>query len=104
VIGRLFKQQVSIEPFTGEGAHGALYGPAVTVRCRVEEAEAYRQGQDGSADRHEVDPSTVVYLPYEANCPARSLVTLPSGQVGVAAEVHQHAQARRLRHLKVVVR
>lgn len=100
----MFKQTVQVEPFTGEGAHGAVFGSAVTVRCRVQEAESYRQGQDGSADRHEVDASTVVYMPYEANCPARSRVTLPSGQVGVAAEVHRHAESRRLRHLKVVVR
>lgn len=104
MIGRLFKQTVQVEPFTGDGAHGVVFGPAVPVRCRVQEADSYQRGRDGSADRHEVDASTVVYMPYETDCPARSRVTLPSGQVGVAAEVHRHAESRRLRHLKVVVR
>lgn len=104
MIGRLFKQQVTVEPFTGEGAHGALYGPAVPVRCRVQEADSYQRGRDGSADRHEVDPSTVVYMPYEADCPPRSRVMLPDGQTGTASEVHRHDGRPGIRHLKVVIR
>lgn len=104
MIGRLFRQQAVVEPFTGEGAHGALYGPAVTVRCRVQEGGAYQRGRDGSADRHEVDPSTVVYMPYGTTCPERSRLTLPDGQTGTAAEVHRHAGRPAIRHLKVVIR
>jgi hypothetical protein len=102
MISRMFQQAVSVEPFTGEGAKGAAYGPGVTVKCRVEEAETYRQGE---ADRHEVTAaSSVVYMPFTTNCPPRSRVTLPSGEVGTAVEVHRHAVPVRLAHLKVVVR
>lgn len=104
MIGRMFTQSVSVEPFTGEGARGALYGPAVTVRCRVEEMSAYQRGRDGSADRHEVAEATTVYMPFETDCPPRSRVTLPSGEAGIAIEVHRHAVPARLAHLKVLVK
>lgn len=101
----MFRQTVQVEPLTGEGAKGALYGPAVTVRCRVQEAETYERGREtAAADRHEVIASTTVYMPFTAVCPARSRVTLPSGEVGIAMEVHRHAVPARLAHLKVVVR
>ncbi|TDD88356.1 hypothetical protein [Actinomadura rubrisoli] len=103
MIGWMFTQSCQVEPFTGEGAHGALYGPPVMVRCRVQEADTYQRGRDGSADRHEVDPATTVYLPFNTDCPARSRVTLPSGAAGTAMEVHRHAVPARLRHLRVRV-
>ena len=104
MIGRMFQQECLVEPFTDENAKGPLFGPAVTVPCRVQEAESYKRGRDGSADRHEVTDSTTVYMPFTANCPTRSRVTLPSGDVGVAVEVHRHAVPVRMRHLKVIVR
>ncbi|WUI02106.1 hypothetical protein OHR68_09950 [Spirillospora sp. NBC_00431] len=103
MIGRLYQQQVTIEPFTGEGANGALYGAAVTVRCRVQEAETYKRGRDGSADRHEVTETTTVYMPLATECPPRSRITLPSGQVGTATEVHRRAVPARMAHLEVHV-
>lgn len=99
----MFTQTVSVEPFTGEGAKGPLYGPAATVRCRVQEAETYSHGRDGSADRHEVTATTTVYMPPATICPPRSRVTLPSGEVGAAVEVHRHTVPARLAHLKVVI-
>lgn len=104
MISRMFTQSVTVEPLTGEGARGPLYGPAVTVRCRVQEAESYERGRDGSADRHEVVASTTLYMPFTAVCPARSRITLPSGEVGTAVEVHRHAEPARLAHLKVIVK
>ena len=104
MISRMFRQTCQVEPFDGEGAHGAVYGPAVTEQCRIQDGDTYKRGRDGSADRHEVDPGTVIYMRFAANCPTRSRVTLPSGEVGTVAEVHRHAVPARMRHLKVVVR
>lgn len=104
MIGRMFQQECQVEPFTGEGAKGPVFGPGVTVRCRVQEAETYANGRDGSADRHEVTATTTVYMPFTAACPPRSRVTLPTGEIGTAVEVHRHAVPARLAHLKVVVR
>lgn len=103
MISRMFKQTVSVEPFTAESANGPLFGAATTVRCRVQEAETYKRGRDGSADRHEVTEVTTVYMPLTATCPPRSRVTLPSGQVGTATEVHRRAVPARMAHLEVNV-
>lgn len=103
LLARRFIHTVKIEPFTGEGAHGAVYGAAATVKCRVQEAADYRHGAS-VADRHEVVPSTVVYMPYGTTCPPRSRITLPSGRTGTAVEVHTHTGLAHLQHLKVVVR
>ncbi|MEU9839740.1 hypothetical protein AB0C69_11020 [Actinomadura sp. NPDC048032] len=99
----MFQQECQVEPFAGEGAKGAVYGPPVTVRCRVQEAETYAHGRDGSADRAEVGATTTVYMPFTTDCPPRSRITLPTGEVGRAVEVHRHAVPVRLRHLKVAV-
>jgi hypothetical protein len=104
VISRRFEQTAKVEPLVGENARGPVFGPAVTVPCRVQEADSYKRGRDGSADRHEVTDSTVLYMPFTTDCPPRSRVTLPSGDVGTAVEAHRHAVPVRLRHLKVVVR
>ena len=103
MIGRRFEQTCQVEPFTGESARGPLYGPPVTVPCRAQEAETYMHGRDGSADRHEETTTTTVYMPFTTTCPPRSRITLPTGEVGRAVEVHRHAVPVRLRHLKVAV-
>lgn len=104
MIGRMFAQSVTVEPFAGEGAKGPLFGAAATVACRVQEAEEYRLGENGSPNRQEVTGrATVVYMPPGTVCPPRSRVTLPSGRVGTAEQVHRRAVPARLAHLEVHV-
>lgn len=103
LLSRRSIHTVTVEPFTGDTARGPVYGTAVTVRCRVQEAADYRHGAS-VADRHETVPDTVIYAPLDADIPVRSRVTLPSGRVGIAVEVHRHTGLAHLQHLKVVVR
>jgi hypothetical protein len=102
-VTRLMRQNVSIEPFTGESAKGPVYGAAFTARCRVQESDDVQAGREGSADRHEVTSATTVYLPYATDCPARSRITLPSGEVGTAVKVDKQWESPRVRHLRVAV-
>ncbi|HEY9369266.1 hypothetical protein [Streptomyces sp.] len=104
MITRWFVQTVTIEPFTGESARGAVYGPAYTVRCKVEESSDYKRGRDGSADRHEVTDGTTIYMPRDTNCPPRSLVTLPSGIKATVVAVSRLEGDPSIRHLKVTAR
>lgn len=97
----MLRQEVTVEPFTGEGAHGAVYGPPVVEKARVQEGGDYDEGQ---AERQQTTSTTTVYLRFEAACPERSRVTLPSGTVGTVVAVSRHAEPRRLRHLRVSVR
>ncbi|MFC4912588.1 hypothetical protein [Actinomadura gamaensis] len=101
MIGRLFTDQATVEPFQGDGAHGPIYGPPVSVECRLQEATDYRTG---NADQQQTTAATVLYLPYTAVVPARSRVTLPDGRVGTVTEIHRHRGRPGLRHQKVVIR
>ncbi|MFB4320669.1 hypothetical protein [Actinomadura sp. 21ATH] len=102
-VTRLMRQRVTIEPLTGEGARGAVYGPPVVARARVQEGVDVEAVRDGSAERHEATPVATVYLPYGTDCPERSRITLPSGQVGRAVTVTRRWENRRVRHLEVKV-
>jgi hypothetical protein len=72
VIGRMFGHTATIRPYVGEGAKGAQYGPAVTERCRLNEARRFAP----TAGASEVLAETVIYLRAAAVCPARSKVTV----------------------------
>jgi hypothetical protein len=102
-VTRLMRQRVTIEPLTGEGAKGPVYGPGFSARARVQEGVDVEAGRDGSAERHEATSATTVYLPYGTDCPERSRITLPSGQVGRAIAVTRRWENRRVRHLEVRV-
>lgn len=84
LISRLFGHTVTIEPYQGEGPHGAVYGPPAQVGCRVNAAARYIHG---SAERHEVAGETVIYLPRTTTCPERSRITLPDGRQATAVRV-----------------
>ena len=67
-VQRLMRQSCTVEPAVGDSAHGVVYGPVATVKCRVQEADAAKRDDP---NRDVVDASTVIYLPYATNCPAR---------------------------------
>ncbi len=72
VIGRMFGHTCIIRPFIGEGSKGAQYGPAVTEKCRLNEARRFAP----TAGESEVLAETVIYMRHQAICPARSKVTV----------------------------
>lgn len=71
-IGRLFGHTCTIRPLLGTGAKGAQYGPAVTEKCRLNEARRYAPTSGAT----EVLAETVLYVRAEATCPAGSKVTV----------------------------
>lgn len=102
LISRLFGHTVTIEPYQGEGAHGAVFGPPTQVPCRINARRRY----DRSAERHQVTAETVIYLPRATDCPKRSQITLPDGQVTTATVVAPRDGGRlpTPAHLEVTVR
>ena len=79
----LLRHRATIEPFTGEGPHGAVYGPPVRVRCFVEDKRTRTVDDTGT----QVTASATLYAPLATVCPARSRVTLPDGRALTAVTV-----------------
>lgn len=100
MIGHLFADQVAVEAFTGDGAHGPVYAAPATVACRLEEVTDYRP----SADQQQTIAATVLYVPYTAHVPERSQVTLPDGRVTEVAELRRYRGRPGMQHQKVTVR
>lgn len=73
----LLRHRITIEPYTGEGPYGPVYGPPVTdVRAFVE-AKRRRVLDDKGA---RVVADTTAYMRLAEVCPVRSRVTLPDGR------------------------
>lgn len=72
IPGFLLRHSASIEPYLGAGAHGPLYGPAVTVRCFVEDKR--RRVRNPSGD--EVISGATLYCPLATAAPPGSRVTV----------------------------
>lgn len=72
---RAMGQDVTVEPFEGDGSFGPAYGPVVTVRALVEHGRRLVRDQTGT----EVVSETTLRVPLGTVCPAGSRVTLPDG-------------------------
>ncbi|GAA2298312.1 hypothetical protein GCM10010402_66140 [Actinomadura luteofluorescens] len=80
----MLTHRVSIEPFEGDGATGAVYGPPVEgVRALAVAKTTTVRTADGKTT---VSDTTVVLLPGQA-CPPRSRITLPGGRQVIAVTV-----------------
>ncbi|MEU1883428.1 hypothetical protein ABZ470_39495 [Streptosporangium sp. NPDC020072] len=66
----LLRHTAVIEPFVGEGAYGRVYGPAVTVRCLVDDERRMVRDEKGV----EVVSDTTIFFPPGTVCPAGSKV------------------------------
>ncbi|RGC68424.1 hypothetical protein C5N14_13640 [Micromonospora sp. MW-13] len=67
---------VTVEPLTGTGAYGPVYGPPNPVSpCVVEDSRRLVRVQTQDAAGHEAVSSTTVWAPLATVCPAGSRVT-----------------------------
>jgi hypothetical protein len=66
---------VQVEPYTGNGAYGDTWGPAVPVVAFVDQARRLVRDKDGS----QVVSESTVYAPLGTIAPPRSRVTFPDG-------------------------
>lgn len=69
-------QDITVEPFEGEGPFGAEYGAEDTVRCLVEHKRKLVRNAEGA----EVISETTLRMQLTETCPAGSRVTLPDGR------------------------
>ncbi|MBT2505156.1 hypothetical protein J7I98_04435 [Streptomyces sp. ISL-98] len=72
----LLRHQIVVEPLLGDGPYGPKYGDPVTVRCFLDEQTRTVRNPGGD----EVTSSSTAYVRLEADCPAKSRVTLPTGR------------------------
>lgn len=84
--GWMMPHTVTVEPLTGTGPYGDVYGPAQTIRCLVEDTRQLVRALDGS----EVVSQTTVYAPPGLAAPPDSKVTLPSGRVSYVITASGH--------------
>lgn len=70
-------QDVVVEPYSGAGARGPLYGSAATIRALVEIKRRATRGKDGTT----VYSEATLRMQLTENCPDLSRVTLPGGRV-----------------------
>jgi hypothetical protein len=75
IPGWLLRHSVTAEPFAGTTAYGPTYGPAVSVRCFLDQQTKQVRAPDGL----QVVSSSQVYCPLDTVAPAQSRVTLPDG-------------------------
>ena len=68
--------RVQVEPYVGSGPSGAVYGPAVGVRCLTEDKTRLVRSPSGD----EVVSSTTFYAMPGTVTPPKSRVTLPDGR------------------------
>lgn len=68
----LLRFEAVVEPLTGEGSHGPVFGAPVTVRCFWEDKKKVSKKPDGS---ELISSTTVWMLPTEV-CPAGSRITV----------------------------
>ncbi|NUQ88958.1 MAG: hypothetical protein HOQ43_10900 [Glycomyces artemisiae] len=96
-----FRQHsVVIEPRTGDGPYGPVYGPEVTVTgCWVEDKRQYVRDASGA----EVLSESSVYTDPGVDCPPGSRVTLPTRVALAISTAHMDAGAGPLAPLAHVV-
>lgn len=90
---------ISVEPYLGAGAYGSVYGPPVSVQCRVEDGVRLVRSAGGD----EAVSSSTVYCDTDVVIPAESRVTV-NGRVTTVLSVSNPSTGRsRLDHLEVAL-
>lgn len=72
----LLRQTITIEPYTGDGARGPLYGAPVTVRCYLEQKTRVVRAPDG----RQVTSTSRLFCDRGPVVTTESRVTLPGGR------------------------
>ncbi|MFC7909067.1 hypothetical protein [Streptomyces nigra] len=73
---RYLVHEITVEPYGGESSTGPLYGPAVTVRCFLDEQTRAVRSPGGE----QVTSTSTAYADLDTDAPALSRVTLPGGR------------------------
>lgn len=74
--GHLLQHEVTVEPYTGDGAYGPTYSAATPVSCFLDEKTRMVRDAGG----REVTSSSTFYCALDTVCPAESRVTLPDAR------------------------
>ncbi|WP_371652495.1 MULTISPECIES: hypothetical protein [unclassified Streptomyces] len=83
----LLRHRITVEPYQGEGAYGAVYGPPVAdVPALV--AETVRTVRD--REGREVTSTAQIIADPGLVCPAESRITLPDGRTTKAITIAHH--------------
>lgn len=72
----MLRHEVTIEPKTGEGPVGPVYGPAATVKVFADDKRRLVRDATGN----QVLSETTLYALLDASAPVGSRVTLPGGR------------------------
>lgn len=72
IPGFLLRHTVTVEPYVGQGAYGEVYGPAVTVRCFVDDRRRLVRNSEGD----EVVSESRLMCRLTEDIPPESRVTL----------------------------
>lgn len=90
IPGWLLVHAVTVEPYLGESSTGALYGPARTVRCFLDEQTRTVRTPAGD----EVTSTSTAYALPSESAPPKSKVTLPSGRITKAIQTKDRKGGR----------
>lgn len=77
IPGRLLRHRITVEPLLGTGTYGPVYGPAVTVRCFLDQATRMVRSPNGE----QVASSSTAYCRLATVAPPGSRVTLRGGRI-----------------------
>jgi hypothetical protein len=99
IPARLFMHTAIVEPYEGTGPVGAIYGPAVTVRCYATSRPLLVRTATGDAQITQ----TVLYLPAGTVVPVGSRVTVNGRTATVERVDEQDAGPTGPNHLRVAL-
>lgn len=77
IPGWLLQHSITVEPYLGSSAYSPKYGPAVAVRCFLDQQTRTVRASDGT----QTTSSSTAYARLDTVAPALSRVTLPDGRV-----------------------
>lgn len=91
--------QATVQPYTGSGAEGRNYGPALQVPCYVEGATKLVRSVDGN----EVVAQSVMFTDLRDDIPPLSRVLVPAGDWTWVISVARFDDGGALAHLELAL-
>jgi hypothetical protein len=82
----LLRHTVTVEPYRGVGAYGAVYGDPTAATALVAETVKHVRDSTGTI----VVSTAQIYAGPDLDCPAGSRVILPDGRITTAITVAHH--------------
>jgi hypothetical protein len=82
----LWRHEVTVEAYEGDGAYGPVYAAPVTVRCFLDQKTRTVVDKEGQ----EVVSHGTLYAPLATVCPPESRITLPNGDTATVINALRH--------------